>query len=915
LKALTDFDPIASEIGHGAPGLRDNLRVFDELVRESASQKHIAVSLQGGKLIPAPWTSSAGAYYAALATTYGGQTRDVVGCKTATVTLVRAETLTLCRATNNTYWWDETNARVYVRLGAGTDPTGTDVLALLSFCVGSDPVVHPSLGPEKLVDGGLDVWTTDTNLTNWEEDTSGGGSVTRATGFDAAGSYSVLLSGTLNAGTTIGIGQAAAVGVGGATYRFSGWYRTPLALAGITARLRIGTTPAYLASDGRSLTADVTGLALAPTYGERRRFCFDFVCPADAATIAVYLFALNSTAGAITLYGIGLDGLSLRRVWRYELYEPRISASSLPEVDERHTDAFFGMVARGTGTLVLVNGDGHFESILGDLDWMGREFTVRIGGRYVGGGNEILWDDMYPRLVGLIAAQPRLTDMAASLSFEDITAKLAALLPPNAYGLETFPSLASSDNGRRRPLVFGTVLGTKPARLGMSSGRPYYEMGDPTLAPHQSLPFQSLDALWLYADESAAERADTAKRVAASYTVNSPGPGQVRLALASAYAIEIVAGENDMLDFAVGAGGEVTAVLTAGVYTPSGLATHVASQMMAASGGAHGASYAVSGAGDSFNLASTGPVPPNLTLKIATGTNRQRSAYATLGFAGTADLAGSTNYNGAVTYTDVDRQSIVRVDMKGYRDDASGTYTGSAVNAIEIAPDIVRCLLERWFGVEASQIDAASFVAGRASCPELLAAYIGAPGEGVLDGRVVLERICNGADADLVFEREKFYWRPRATSVPANVTVLQERDYLAFEAGYEAEDTHDIVRVAYLQDPAQSDRWTMVQATDSAVRLRWNRQEQRTFYTYLTTEADASARLATLAAEASSKRRRFTLTAKGVLLPLPLGTRLQITRAKGLGSTGSLTTVLCRLLGKRDNMATWPTAAELIEVV
>jgi hypothetical protein len=909
LKALTAFDPIASEIGHGAPGLRDNLRVFDELVRESASQKHIAGSLRGGKFIPSSvtWTSAgAGAYYYALATTYGGQTRDVVGCKTGEGELTRAESLALCQATDNSYWWDEDSARVYVRLGAGTNPTGTGVLALLSFCVGSDPVVHPSLGPEKLVNGDLETWASASDCSSWTES----GTIARGTGFDGVGTYSAQITGAMAGLSVVGISQGSHAGVAGAMYRYSGWYETAADNpAGIQARLNVGYAANYLSSDGRTIDS-AYAILLTPTYGERRRFCFDFVCPGGTSALEVGCAAYNSTAGALTATGVLFDGLSLRRIWRWELYEPRISASSLPEVDERFTDAFFSPPARGTGTLTLVNGDGYWEAILGDLDWQGREFVVRIGGRYPGGGNEILFEDMYPRLVGLIAAQPRVNDMAASLPYEDITARIATLLPLEAYGRETFADLAAGDNGRRRPLVFGAVYGTKPARLGMSSGRPYYELADPTLAPHASLPLPSPIEVWLYTDEGAAERADPAKRVAASWTPHSPA----RLTVNNPYAIEIVAGENDMLDFAIGAGGEVTAVLTAGVYTELSLCNHVATQMWGASGQACGASYAVSGAGDSFNVATIGPTPPNLTLKIATGTNRQRSAYATLGFAGTADLAGSTNYNGAVTYTDADRQSIVRVDMWGYRDDDDGTYTGSPSGYLELAPDIVRCLLVRWCGVPASMIDVASFVAGRTDCPEVLAAYIGAPGEGVLDGRVVLERLCNGADADLVFEREKFYWRPRATSVPSNVTVLTERHYLSFEAGYEVDDMHDVVRVAYLQDPVQSDRWTMTQSTDAAVRLRWNRQEQRTFYSYLTLQADAAARLATLAAEASSKRRRFTLAVKGVLLPLPLGTRLQITRAKGLGSTGSLTTVLCRLIGKRDNMADWTTTAELIEV-
>ena len=68
---------------------------------------------------------------------------------------------------------------VYVRLSDSSDPSSTNVMLILAFYVGTCGVTLPVLGPNKLVDGGLEAWTTATNLTNWTEETIGAGGETR----------------------------------------------------------------------------------------------------------------------------------------------------------------------------------------------------------------------------------------------------------------------------------------------------------------------------------------------------------------------------------------------------------------------------------------------------------------------------------------------------------------------------------------------------------------------------------------------------------------------------------------------------------------------------------------------------------------------------------------------------------------
>lgn len=936
--ALTELDPIASEVGHGAPGLRDGLRPFDELVQESASQKHVFVSMQAGKLAFG-WTSSSGAYYASLAATWGGVARDVVGVRTASAALSRVETLAACRTTNDSFWWDDANGLLYVRLGAGTDPTGSDVLAMFSFTFGSHAVAHPSLGPEKLVDGGLEQWSSSSDPTKWSE----GSGVARVDGFDGAGSYAAKMSGSLNGGAGAGVfqgyGSVQAVSdfVTGQTYRFAGWYRTsPSNPAGIVAAVRVMTKDGYtVAVDGRTLVPTAP-VALANTNGERRRFAFDFVVPdATAGQAQVYVLAWNSTGGALTIDGVWFDGLSLRRIYRWEQYEPRISAESLPELDEKHTDAFFGPVARGAGTLALLNGDGLFEQLLGGLDWLHREFTVRIGGRFVSGGNEVLLEDCYPRLVGLVTAQPRVSDMVASLSYEDITAKLAALLPPNVYGLESHPNLRVSDNGRRKPLIFGAVANVAPVCVDTTTTYGAWSLADMSNAPgllHDTVgvPIDTRQpTVYSYVDEDAAEKRDATRRVGFSagdegVHANLNKTTGVLTFSKCPRAIEITP-ENNCFDALVN-GVAIVAVVAPGVYrighgnvNPDmsgdfGLLDALCHALYAANGNAGSWSASFDEGTKKVTISQFGGT---FSILVATGAHRERGIYRVLGYTSTTDRTGSTSYLAESVMWDQAQHLgalVLRVNCNGYLDDGAGTYTGSANGLIRLAPDVARCLLVRWFGVDTARIDAASFVAGRLSTPQVLGLYLGAPGEDVLDGRLVLERIANSVGADVVFEREQFHWRPRESHRLGVTAELQERDYLSFESYLEAGDVFDLVRVGYLQDPASA-AWTSVQQTSSRARLRYGRQEQRTFPTCLTTQADAQGRLSAFAREATAGRRRFSAAVKGALMTLPLGSRLLLTRAKGLDPSGTLSQLLVRLVGRRDNLATWESVVDLVEVV
>jgi hypothetical protein len=935
-------DPIASDVGHGAPGLRDNLRPFDELVLESQCQKDAWITLRGGKMLSG-WSSdtTAGVFVIAWNEVWLGVLRDVLAVRTPAESLVRVETLALCRATEGTYFFDadqlDSGARwddgttwdsgatwdrgplLYVHLTGGGDPDDTFVQASVGFFIGTDSVVHPTFGPEKLTDPGLEAWASASNLTSWTEGTFGTGgaaAVAQDAGFDGSGAYSAKIAGALSAGGGVGISQAGMAAVSGKWYRAAGWYKTdPANPSAIQARVRVGWAANYLQSDGRTTTSGLIGFALANTYGDRRRFFFDFVAPGDSAALEVAAFAW-ATGGA-TAIGVWFDNLTVRRIHRWELYESRLALDSLPTIDQRRGDAYFGPVARGAGTLSIINGasDGgaYFEAPFAGLDWPGQEVEVCVGGRFVG-GEEIAREDWWRFAVGRIGAPPKVSDLVVEVPLEDIQAVHGVMLPPNKYGAETYPSILDSDSGRCRPMIFGTVAGMKPACVDTAGDYGYgiHSCIDAADAPNG---YSDAGHVYSYLDEKAAENADASRRDTWLMTWLQTGLSWHSGLCPKVFEVTV---DQNVFQFNVG-GPALTCSIAAGVYQMGGGTTGLLGALSAAINAVVGdGSTALSMDNGTKKITISRPAG-TFQILVKSGDLNHRGIYGLLGFKATADYTGALSYTGEdPVYTDV-KELVLRVStVTGYQDTTDGYYTGAYPGPIKKAPDIVKALLVRWCGVSKDRIDEASFAAGRAGSPDL-AVLIGNDAEGVQEFSAILERIENSVGYELVLEGGIFYWRARDPSgsptVPADVIDLTERDYLERPVGYyDPADTFDIVRVGYNQDPA-SGKWKTTQQTSAAVRLRFNRNEQHTFFTYLPLLADAQARLASFAAEASSKRRRFPVVVKGALLRAGLGRKVRLYRAKGLDASGALNGVLCRIVAKRDNPVTWLSEAELIEVV
>lgn len=911
-------------VGHGELGLRAPLRPFAELIGESFSRKDAYVDLRAAAVVSGPWAADGSAWGVGWNKSFDGVPLDVVGIKTLTEVLSRSETLAGCRSTAGTFFYDvdtalvtpplwddgvtawdggeswDTGAVLYVHLTGNVDPNTIVVTARTGFYVGTagaqtDHLVHPSLGFEKLTDGGLNVWTSASNLTNWTETNTGAGwGVMREEDDVYEGSFAAKLrsSGAAVGSSVVLQSQTCVVGK---RYRYWGRYKTNTANPGTaTQYVRVGAST-FLASDGRTNNA-ADGVQLPNTGGRWRNFFFDFVAHESAPDIA---FLLKNSAA--TVCEVWFDDLHLSRIYRLNWYAPRIRAEGLPESAMAASDVYPGSEETGGGTITCANdGSAYFERMTSP-PWffLGKPVQIRYGGAFQD-GQEIL--DLEPGFYGVVAGDKpfRVSDRQAQFDVEEFRNLFERPLPPNLYTQTVFPGMSIEDVGRRRAMVFGFVTNMRPVRISAdaTSLLGTYEVCDPTPAVNGA--FQSVSSVFAYTDEDAAAEEDSTKRVeligaGGDYSTDAtlgritllrnPGPFEV----VSLPEVDEERGDsNDRVDFKANAT-NYTATIPAGCYSAQDYADLLALQMNAAGPGS-GISATYSNTTHKFTLSWSGGGV--FELYLSSGTNKHRNALVIAGFTASADKTGAASYlSDEAVFSDSDAP-ILRVDATGYKDDAGGTYTGTANVAIQKGPDILRFLLLRVPDVAldagARQIDDASFTAARTSCPQPLAVYLGNEALTVAD---VIDRLEAGGFADVVVDGAGIvYYVFRDGVIPASAPSFLDRDYLTFEGYIVGDDAYGTVVVRYKQNPATGE-WKSRSATNEETILLHGRSHEREFLTFLRDEADAANAVTKMQVLARAPTRHFAFAVKGALLRSKIGDLVLLTRDQALAGAGGDTSV------------------------
>ena len=787
----------------------------------------------------------------------------------------------LIPSTNNESW-DTGAAFLYVHLPGGDDVSQETVLASFGFYLSTVGVIHPSLGPALLTDGSFEQG----NPALFSLLRNGGGMDASLTVSSArAGLFGLRIrsnttlpigAGEFQVGTapaTNDVSLAGFVGafetivgrIPGAQYRISGRYRTTIT----------GTAALYpivAGRDSRGVTVHVSGRGeqlnpgefptLVPTNGEWRDFAFDFSLHVDATTFQA-VFGLIRAGGAIGT--VDFDDVHARRIFSWHYREPRLKTASLPQLSTGVRDPHFGKAKVGSGTLSFINSDGAFDPVLSGLEWLNQEVVLRAGGRF-SQGERIRYDHMHPGFFARAQEVPT-TDREVSLRLQDARTTIHRPFPPNRFSAFVAQNLDPRIDGKVMPVLVGAATGVPVNRIGLSTDlKPTFLLADPL-----SVGLQSLQAVYAYTSEAAADLVTTTERVTlVDATDFSKALAAGTITLLRDIGPTRFDDENQVLDF-VDDVGTVQALITPALYASfAEIATEIASVMTAASADVISCTY--SETTHKLTISSDGTT---FTLKISSGVDKDRGAWKTLGFDTGADRTGATSYVADdPLFEDVARSLHIRADVSGLADNAAGDYSGTGLALIAKGVDLFALLWQSILGFPLSQIESIARADARANGTAIKAYFDSQTTTGE-----IFETLERTDRALIVIEGSGAVRYSRlVNTVPGNAVVVSDRDILSFDEGRTVADSYATVRVLYDRDPSTGA--FKVRSTDNAISKLLIRPDEKDFVTYLTVSNVAQTLADQYSTLAASRARVAKLFARGLADEKLVGEIIVVSRAR-----------------------------------
>lgn len=924
----------------GGFGLRAGVRDFVELALQSALSRRVLIEMRPVKIVTGWSVEDAGnTWCASVNLVYDGVLRDVVGVRMIDEAgnvldqPTRVETLALCRATPGSYffdgpdfaplstrkwddglgqWWDKPTgtyrwddvARLYVHPFSNLNPNRGVIAAQLGWYVATVGEWHPALGPDKLINGDFETWNSSSDVASWTETTTAGCAVAKEATIVRRGSFSCKLSATNATNPEAAVDQDLLAVPAAGMYRVDGYYQTSVGNA-VPAFVRFGIpgSSQFALSDGRNFDSG-DGAQLSETAGEWRRFTFDVRAWA-AGTFNLRL-RMKKTGAALSGV-VYFDRVRVRPIFRWNYWEPRLQDSGVPGVEAAAQDVFFGGRTVGSGSLGITNADRILDPALGNLDWIGAETRLMIGGAFP--DHQYLTIDDYRTQFTAYVQRIQADDAFVSVELLDSKANVHRQIPFRLFSNATFLNLDSTLEGKARRILIGTKTGIEPARIDLtpSTSLPIVEICDTTESPNG---IKSIDAVYAYVTTDDADARNATRRITlAAGTDYSTDLANGRVTvLRDPGPYELLAGTSDRLEINVGAG-RLIGNLTPGLYTGAGLAAHAQAVLVAL---AAGITVAYS---ETTHLFTVAKASGTLQLLMpGDGAKFQaRNAWRVFGITADSDLTGSLSYVATTSvYLGIEKL-VLRVDAKGFADDASGTYTGTPNAVIEKAPDVVRLIWRRFMAQPASAIDDASFVAARTTTPQPLGIYV----QDLVDTSAIFETIEASVIAAIVLDGEgMLYFDPYTNVVDAGAPLLENADLLeALVEQRGVDDTYAEVKILYDEDPATGSKKNVVVATPR-VKLQMNRPDAREFDTYLTSRSDAATLANNVATLSSAGPRIATVKVRGRLLDRRLGQQVTLTRSRApFDPSGADAAKRYRILRYRHSPLSGPTEATLVEHV
>ncbi len=913
-------------IGHGALGVDDALRDFIDLVDESQHQKDTIITIQP-ILEVEEWSLESGdTYVSSYEQLFDGRRIDVVGIQTLLDSgLTRVESLAICNVTPGSYFYDpdikfngsatqwdlvgifwdidpedkwDQFPRLFIHLFDDSNPNDTVVVAKNGFYYSTREMVQPALGPRKETNGDFEEWidevpvgwigtgtgleSWDDTLTDWDDvgafwdpvlsfitqDTSHVRSGFSSMRMEQTGSESVTETQTIDSFIV------------GKLYRVDGYYSVDSRSGVAQITIKDTDSASWIASDGRAVAPTIQKFEFGDTAGLYRRFIIDF--RAHATSIDFGLIAQGMGDGVI----VNWDDFEVRRIWRFNRYEPRVSAGNIPRSQSGSNDIFFGGQRIGTGSVSLINSDGQLERLVAQFEWMNQAVIVGAGGAFQD-GQEIHIDDYRQVFSGLIQGVS-INDDECKFDLQDLRAFFHISLPSRVYDDVEFPNMNTQKSlGAVRPIFFGIKENIDAVRIDLTvNDYGIYETCDTQKSPNG---MKSVGPVFAYLDETSAALQRTDQRSQLVLNVDySMDLDTGELTILRDVGPYEITDENNLMDFDEG-GAELTAELDLGIYSAEDLASEIQLQMRAVGSVDQFCDYS-----ESTHKITNSKTAGTLNLKIKSGTNKTTSPWKLIGYKPSADKTGSLSYEADnVIFDDVDRDHVIRFTARGFKDDSVGTFTGTANASIEIGADIDKVILINYMNKSPTVIDEASFLFARQRAPESLTIYLNE----AVSTQTIFNILEHSNIANIVVNGEgKVFYKVYVGEVPDNIKTIQPRDIQEFTSARSVADIYNTIRVKYDKDPTTGQFKTR-QAEDNSVQLRLGRPDIREFETYLKQSDNANSAANRLLELARTAARKISVSAiGGQFVDLVVGDKVKLTRGRALSIGGQINDEVFRII-------------------
>jgi hypothetical protein len=657
------------------------------------------------------------------------------------------------------------------------------------------------------------------------------------------------------------------------------------------------------------------------TADQWRRFLFDYIA---GHTTTRHRFRLWNTGADATETGkLWLDDLSVRRIWRWNLYAPRIGSGAIPELEIVTAGPYFAGKSIGVGSITLIDGDGELAKALDGLLMMNAPANVYVGGFFPDGQavHRDDWRGTFPALVHGCEVQ----DGQVILPLQDgYTLAKDTTIPPRVYSVAENADLDPNAEGKRKAWLFGNTRGANIVGVRVdlnTSGYGQYDILDPSTLVFLADNARRPDAVVSYPNEELADLGQKGLTLGAvsDYDTAGSGDGWVEILRdVRNYRYDRAGndvGTNSSFDFDIGGGALVANVDIAGTATT--VAALVQAAMRAVGAGDETCTYS-----DTTHKFTVGKAAGTLNLRPHTGATKQKQSWKLLGFDIGSDKTGALSYVGdEATFTNPETDHVLRFQVKGFRDKPSSPIIiNSASDELDSPAAVVSLILQAGLNVQPAKIDLASFTQAHndfVTADGLLRAYFD-KGEPAADLISLMEMV---GLMDVTRDGEGLW---RVDTYSASSTGAREffdRDYLSWRMWKDPRHIYKSVRVLFAYSPMLGRFLRSFELPpDAGAPIKLGAESVLEIPTWW----DDDGGLAELAVAvfggriadlASLNPWYVEFRAAGKLVDLRIGSKVKLTKSPAADVSGSLSAAVYRIIGLRHNYLSGVSTCTAVEDV